>query len=235
MITKFKHQATIPLSHQGDCHILGLSPDERLFIEEFYAEEYIAQYEILKHEILHSVDEDAVGENFVPIKLAPNLIIPDRPAKHPLNYSIQRFRGLREAEQIAEWLQPLSIAEKIDLLKALNWSLPPMMLLGIAESQVLAQAKIGESSFICRRLRLAYALERRLDALGLAYDYDSREIYLLHAYDADSPATPLHESLSFGGIALQRPMDLLYHNQQLFVSEGGTENTKSRVLIFDCN
>jgi hypothetical protein len=231
MITEFIHQNTLELHHQGDCSILGLAPDEMLYIEEFY-DEYIAQHQIHQQKIISSIDEDAGQRDIVPFKLPEKSIIPNHPSKHPLNYRGVRLRGLREAEHLQDWILPLSVMEKVPLLAALGWALPPMMLLGIAESHVLAQCQIGESWLLCRRLRLAYAHERRLDDDGLPYDYDSREIYLLHQYAEDENPV-LHEALSFAGIVLQKPMDLLYSDGKLILADGAVKTYKSRLIWWE--
>lgn len=232
MITNFRHQTTIPLYHSGDCSILALTPDGSLYIEEYYEENYIAQHQIRNNKIVQSIDEDAGQRDIVPFKLPDSLIIPHRPLKHPLNFQGLRFRGLREEEQIQDWLQPLSVMEKMPLLSALAWSLPAMMLLGIAESAVLAEVQINGTALLCRRLRLAYALQRRLDEAGIPYDYDTRIIYLLHHYSEEIEIS-LHQGMMFAGIALQRPMDLLYDGSRLILADGAGENTKSRVIIWE--
>lgn len=233
MITKFKQQTTIPLYHQGDCNILGLAPDGSLFAEEFYDGDFIAQYHISNGTIIAALDEDAGERDIVPFELPLGTIFPDRPTKHALNYRGLRYRGLREAESIQEWLLPLTIMEKMPLLAALEWSLSPMLLLGIVESQVLSQAQIESECLLCRRIRLAFALpERHYDEAGLPYDYDSRAIYLLHTYTEDMTQV-LHESLRFTGEKLQRPMDILYHDSRLILADGGDEGRNSRLLLWE--
>jgi hypothetical protein len=233
MITEFKQQTTISLFHQGDCSILGLSPDGSLYAEEFYDENFIAQYHIRNRRIIATIDEDAGQRDIVPFSLPDGAILPDRPPKHPLNYRGLRYRGLREEDHLQDWIMPLHLMEKMPLLSALSWGLPPMLLLGIAESQVLSQAQLDEEWLVCRRLLLAFALpERRYDDTGLAYDYDSRAVYLLHSYSEESIPS-LHESLHFGGEVLQRPMDILCHDSQLILADGGDIGRKSRLLLWE--
>src|SRR5690349_9770854 len=125
MITTFKHQTTIPLFHQGDCHILALSSETSVYVEEFYDEGYVAQHHIINGAIIASIDEDEGQRDIVPFKLPDNGILPDRPGKHPLNYSGLRVRGLREEEHLQDWIIPLSLLQKMPLLTTLNWAIAP--------------------------------------------------------------------------------------------------------------
>jgi hypothetical protein len=233
MITEFKHHSTIPLYHQGDCSILALAADGNLYAEEFYDESFIAQYHIHNGAVITAIDEDAGQRDIVPFHLPDGAIFPDRPSNHALNYRGLRYRGLREEDHLHDWIIPLTVVEKMPLLAALGWNLPPMMLLGIVESQVLSQAQIEEECLLCRRLRLAFALpERHYDETGLAYDYDSRIVHLLHTYTEEITQI-LHKSLSFAGEKLQRPMDILYHDSRLILAEGGEIGHNSRLVLWE--
>jgi hypothetical protein len=233
MITTFKHQTTIPLFHQGDCSILALSSDTSFYVEEFYDDGFIAQHHIQNGSIIASRDEDAGQRDIVPFMLPANGISPDRPSKHPLNSSGLRFRGLREEEHLQDWIIPLSLAEKMPLLTALNWVVSPMLILGIAESKVLSQTRLDGEWLVCRRIQLAFALpEARYDELGLAYDYDSRAIHLLHTYTEDVTKS-LHESLSFAGEKLQCPMDILYHDSRLILADAAADGSNNRLILWE--
>jgi hypothetical protein len=233
MITTFKHQTTIPLRYQGDCSILALSSDTSFYVEEFYDDGFIAQHHIQNGAIIASRDENAGERDIVPFTLPENGILPDRPSKHPVNSSGLRFRGLREAEHLQDWIIPLSLAEKMPLLSALNWAISPMLILGIAESKVLSQAPIHEEWLVCRRIQIAFALpELRYDEFGLAYDYDSRPLHLLHPYTEDVTES-LHASLRFAGEKLQRPMDILYHDSRLILADAAADGNNSRLILWE--
>lgn len=156
-----------------------------------------------------------------------------------LNYVGGRWRGLREAERVSDWVQPLTIMEKMALLQQLKLQLPPLMLLGIAESRVLSEAHLHDNCYVvCRRLRLAYALTQPLqDADGLPYDYDTHAIYVAHVYDAARDLTPsLVEVLKGpGNIALAYPLDCLVDEDRLYVVEGGTPSTPCQLHIWQVN
>ena len=73
------------------------------------------------------------------------------------------------------------------LIAKFKLDLIPPMLLGVAESYVLAKPNSTPGSvFVCRRLRLAVALpETRLDEDNQPYDYETHVIYLAHFYDCE--------------------------------------------------
>lgn len=237
MIPNFHHHATLLLQYSGDCRLLGVTPDLRLYTEETYGEDWFAQYELdLSGARLQSADEH-YGENEVrPIPLPANTVQP-QPIIHSqsLHFSGPRYRGMREVEKIADMVQPMTVIEKMGVIQHLNLGIPAMMLMGVGESTVLAEAEIAPEQFlVCRRLRLVLALaEIHHDKEG-PYDYDSVTLYLAQVYDAKTDTTPpLAESLgTFGGIKLNRPMDCLITQGYLFMADGGTAEATNAIHVW---
>ena len=231
--TEFTHKKTLELPHHGQAHILGLAPDNTLYVEEFYQDVFLAQHHIaMDGTILQTIDERDGTQvpNWFTFPL--DCTLPDHPTDHPLNKKSVRLRGMRETDRISEWVQPLSIMEKMPLIQQLGLAFPAMMLLGIAESHVLAQATIRKNhQLVCRRVRLAYALpEIQYDAYGMPFDYDCLTLHLLHDYDADE-TPPLHTLLS-AFAPVQQPLDCLFQGSKLYVTEAGTPSAPAKVHWF---
>ncbi|MDQ7036891.1 MAG: hypothetical protein Q9P01_19265 [Anaerolineae bacterium] len=171
------------------------------------------------------------------LSIPDNMVKPYAPFQHPLNYSGGRYRGLREADRVAQWIQPLTIMEKMPLIQALKLTLPPMLLLGIAESRVLSEAQLSDSqSIVCRRVRIAYALpQAQIDANGLPYDYESRLLYLAHTYDTETEAAPsiVTALQGFDSMILQHPIDCIVQGSQLVLADASDGTNKCRILIFE--
>jgi hypothetical protein len=228
----FRHNTSLPLDHNGDCNLLGATPDLTLYVEETYGEgDWFAQHALrLEGTRLASVDEaDGTNPGATPLVLPGNLVKPQR-AHHTrsLNFSGPRYRGLQETERIRDMVAPLTVQDKIALVKQLYLALPPPMLLGLVESTVLAEAElIHQQVFVvCRRLRLGYALmQPQMDDDRQPYDYDSLVIYAAHLYDitqTDEPEFGLAMALTgIGGIDLYQPMDCLIVADHLFIADGG--------------
>jgi hypothetical protein len=167
----------------------------------------------------------------LPNNLLKNVSVPP---DHPLNYKGARYRGLREEDRIQDVVQPLSIAEKMQLLPHLSIAVSPMALLGIAEIAVLAETPITSSeTWVCLRLRIAYALaEAQYDANRLRYDYDTTLLHTLYRYNQDDEFSPQNLITSLDGIEVQKPMDCFLVNNYFFVAEGGTIEHNSQVHIW---
>lgn len=229
---------TLTLSYQSDCFLLGITPDLTLFAEEIYGkDDLLARYHFtLDGRILQKFDESSDTRAFT---LPTDLVHPTRPLQnHPLNFHGPRLRGLREPDRIRDAVRPLEVPTRMRLIAYLGLNISPPMLLGVAESQVLAQAPLGtpDTELVCRRLRLAYALpEPRYDADHLPYDYDTLTIYAAHVYHPQSRETELSFDTvfaSFPGVTLRRPMDCLTYQNHLFIADGGDAQQSSRVHVW---
>jgi hypothetical protein len=134
---------SMPLKHGGDCHFAGISQEPLIYVDEFYGEDdSMARYAFrLDGTLVASSDEDT-GDGGNWLALPPNLTKPSnvRP-DHPLQFSGARLRGMQDEDRIQDLVQPLSIAEKIALSKILN--IPSPWLIGLAESIVLAEARLA--------------------------------------------------------------------------------------------
>lgn len=235
----WQHQHTILLKHLGDCTLLASTPQGDIYVEEFYDGEWIAQHCVNSEgQILKTIDENYGSDTFVPLSL-PHDAQPQSSitsAEHALHRVGLRQRGLRETDRVTDWVKPLTIMQKMPLLAALNLSIPPMLLLGIAESHVLAEATTApDLAIVCRRVSLAYALtEPQQSDDGLPYDYTTHTVHILHPYNhATHTAPDLHECLSpFHGVALIRPTDCLIHDNRLIVADSSDGNTPSRLHIW---
>lgn len=231
---------TLALRHEGDCTLLGVTPELTVYAEEIYApDSWMAQHAItLDGTLTQSVDEmNGANADVKPLALPPDLIVP-RTAWHTmsLNFSGPRHRGLRAPERVPDMVHPLSIDEKMALSDRLKLDAPPPMLLGLAESYVLGEAPLVHPSlfFVCRRLRLAIALrEQRIDDENEPYDYDTVVWYVAHFHDTQAEARPLVDLFSdVGGVTLHRPMDCLLYGDRLFVADGGAAGRTSAIHVF---
>lgn len=230
---------TLLLKHNGDCNLLGVAPDMTVYVEEVYGDEgWLAQHALrLDGSTVSSVDENngAAGD-LAPLTL-PDAITKPKTGWHTmaLNFAGPRHRGMRSPERTDELVHPLSIQEKMTLVKQLKLDVAPPMLLGIAESYVLAECQIASPSlyFVCRRVRLALALgEERLDDDNQPYDYDTVVVHLAHFYECGSDLT-LGEILDgLTGAPLHRPMDCLLYGDHLFIADGGAGDRPSAIHVW---
>lgn len=235
--------ASLPLRYSGDCTLLGISADHQIYAEEIYGEHgWIAQHQIdLERGIIASIDEENGMRNVrEPLALPTDIIQPQSCWNTmKLNYAGPRWRGLREPERLLDMLRPISIADKIEAVRLLGLSVPPPMLLGVAESYVLSEACVlpPDVFFVCRRVRLAIALEAvQQDEAGLPYDYETLAIHVAHFYDraADSEPALLDALTALPGARLRNPMDCIVHDTHLFVSDSarGDSRTPSQIHVW---
>jgi hypothetical protein len=210
------------LHHDGDCALIGVDAHRgRVAIEEYY-DDWLAQYAFNADGTLIAVSDEETGMNPTPEPLPDvDLYIAPPPVGNAaaLNYTGGRWRGLREEDRVSEMARPLTIGEKL----ALKRFGIPTPILGLAESYVLAEARItGHWSVIVRRVRVAFAVPRSEDEEGESFDYDSLPIYLAQWFNnsGDITEAPLDQRV----IALgTRPMDAQYdpvHNR-LYIADGG--------------
>ena len=233
------HVRTLTLKHNGDCNLLGVTPDQTIYAEEVYGEDgLIAQHEVqFDGRFAQSVDEvDGAPDTMQPISLPANAIKP-KTGWHTmgLNFAGPRHRGMRAPERTADLVQPLTIEEKMTFVKRLKLDVPAPLLMGIAESYVLAESDIVRPHlyFVCRRVRLALALpEVRLDAAQQPYDYDTHVIYAAHFYDRteELPSGVLFDDLT--SEPLHRPMDCLLLDGHLYIADGGSGARLSAIHVW---
>ncbi|MEM9951333.1 MAG: hypothetical protein AAF846_07030 [Chloroflexota bacterium] len=188
----------------------------------------------LSGDVLAIVDEEYGKTNITPFTLANPLQQPHHPLEHSLNYTGLRFRGMREADKVAEWVKPIPMLGKMPLMQKLNLGVPPMMLMGIAESRVLSETQLSDRlSLICRRVRLLIALsEIKIDEVGLPYNYETQIIHVLHTFDNETEVyPPLHQALKqFPDVS--NPTDCLFTHGYLIVADSGYDEAASTVHIY---
>lgn len=228
---------TIHLQHDGDCRIVGVTPDGRLFVEELYGEDDWLAHSAYSAagELIALADEQFGAQPFTPLALPDMLFTPTAPrAALHLNYAGARERGLREHERVQDLVQPLSVAEKMLVVDVLKLGIAPPMLLGIAESTVLAEAVLTDDTLlVCRRLRFAYALPTaQQDAGGQFYDYSSAVVHTACVYSMSSEVPPPLEAVLRGIGGLHRPLDCVCYDGHIFVADGGAAGRYSSVQVF---
>lgn len=237
---QWQHLQSIMLNHHENCYIAGLMPEQSmLYVGELYGDDWTVEHRIsLTDFSMVSWDEAKQASNQRVFNQPRNLIEPvSAHETTSLQYVGARWRGMREAENLADLVQPISVMEKMAIIKKLGLSIPAMMLFGVAESRVLAEAHLQNSLFfVCRRIRLAIALsEVKRDADQQPYDYDTLPIEIVHLYDVETDeAPPIIESLmTFGETPVHRPMDCLLHDGKLYIADGGDADRVSHIHIFN--
>lgn len=232
------HVTTLPLKHNGDCSIIGVTPDRMIYAEEVYGDEgWVAQHALnADGAVVATVDEREAGGDAQPLPLPPEIAKPKTGWQTmALNFAGARHRGMREAERTLDLVQPLSIEDKMLLNERMKLNVMPPLLLGIADSYVLAEARVVRPAlyFVCRRLRLAVALpETRVDEDGQPYDYETRVMYLAHFYDCNEELR-LRDSLDdLTDVPLHRPMDCLLMDDKLYVADGGANDRPSAIHVW---
>ena len=235
--------ATLPLKHNGDCNLIGVTPGSRddltIYAEEVYGEEgWLAQHSLrFDGSFSASVDEFfGTATDLKPLALPPEIVRP-KTGWHTmaLNFAGPRHRGLRTPERTLDLVRPLSIQEKMALIERLKLDLMPPLLLGIGESYVLAETEIIHPNlyFVCRRVRLAVALaEARLDADDQPYDYETQVLYLAHFYEREQEPAITDILGDLTAVPLRRPMDCLWTGNHLFIADGGADDRLSAIHVW---
>jgi hypothetical protein len=214
--------------------------DKTLYVEEVYGENgWIAQHELLPDgTFAQTIDEqDGMNEIAHPLEL-PTAIAKPKTGWHTmaLNFAGPRHRGLRGLERIADVVRMLSIDEKMAVIAKFKLDVIPPMLLGVAESYVLAEAELRRPDlyFVCRRMRLAVALpETRMDEDDQPYDYETCVIYLAHFYDCEQELPFIELMADLTPVPLQRPMDCLLLNEHLCIADGGDNGRLSAIHLWN--
>ncbi len=226
----------VPLRHHGDVGLLGATEDS-VWVEEVYGEGWMAQHRVeLDGTICASVDEDeGRAVDLKPLPVSADAVAPRRGwDAMGLNFTGARHRGLREEDRLLDVVQSISVADKVALAAHLNVPMPTV--LGIVESYVLAECALSESTdlLVCRRLRVACAVPRQIGPDGLQFDYDTRELLLLHRFGLLAETPPLEVLLDgLHGTGLHRPMDCQRIGQRLFVADGGAADRPSALCIIE--
>lgn len=228
---------SISLPHTGDCRFLGVDPAMVIYVEEIFGDDdTLSQHAIT---LADGIIDSTGGDDFVPLALPQPLVRPTpvRAARW-LNFRGPRHRGLRDPERITDVVRALEVPTRIKLVQQLQLDIAPPFLIGIAESQVMAEALLQapDTYIVCRRLRIAYALEQpKRDAQNQLYDYDTLEIYAAHLYNAADGEVDLPPETVFAGlpgVQLLRPMDCMVYNQHLLVADGGKDDQPDRIHIW---
>lgn len=237
------YEKTIPLVYQEDCSLLAVMPDLTLYVEETYSPDHWFAHHIIAPEghIRETVDE-RYGKNIHarPLKPPPGAVRASSGGRHSalLNYTGARYRGLRNPERINEAVRPLTIEAKMFIIKKLKMDIMPPLLLGVAESYVLAETELVAERFylVCRRVRLAYALPTpRYDEDNQPYDYDTIAMHIAHIYDVQTRDNEISAEEAFAGlpgVVLNRPMDCLAAHGHVFVADGGADGENSAVHVW---
>ncbi|MCA9911340.1 MAG: hypothetical protein KC519_21955 [Anaerolineae bacterium] len=233
----FTYLTSISLQHSSDCCLLGLGSDLTVYSEEIYGEDSLVSQtaHTIEDKLIAAVDEGLGDTN--PLELPVDLMRP-RTAWHTmsLNFAGARHRGIRADEQIDSLVRPLTLEERLFLVESLSLPVPAPMVLGLAESYSLAEAPITSQVYcVCRRLRVAYALiEPQQDRDGHTYDYDTVPLYIahLHTLGTTDTATLAEQMSHLPGVQLQRPMDCLAAFDHLCVADGGADDRRSAVHIW---
>jgi hypothetical protein len=232
------HVATLPLKYNGDCSLIGVTPDRMIYAEEVHGDEGRVAQHALRFDgtFVETIDERDDGSDIQPLVLPPEIVKPKTGWQTmTLNFAGPRHRGMREPERTVDLVQTLGIEEKMMIAERLKLGIAPPQLLGIADSYVLAEARIVRPAlyFVCRRVRLTIALsEARLDDDGQPYDYDTHVIYLAHFYDCNEELRLRDCFADLTGVPLYRPMDCLLMGDHLFIADGGSADRPSAIHVW---
>ncbi len=217
-MTKLRQPIVYPVALRGDLHLTGASSNYYL-IEDWYTGETNYLLDANGH-----IFETRDGWDFS-VSLQ-TLIDPIRPYTHPLTWGIFRTRGMREAERVAEWVHPLTIAEKLPIIQYLQLNTSPMMILGIAYSNVQTQVTIGATEWVTRSLGMVEALSEPCKVGQHTFDYVVHDYALFHAVN-DENITPS----KIGGVSLICPRDAMVFDGKLHVWDAGDSNYDARIIV----
>lgn len=187
--------------------------DETIVVEALQTDEPIyIEYDIFGEQLQKTTSAEFVHFDELQAPMAPRYTC-------WLNHPLLRQRGLREADRVQDWVQPLTMMEKMAILPHLGMALPPMQLLGLAESHVLSECQLKPDVYlVCHRLRFAIAMSSiRHDTGGFAYDYDTVTCHVMHTVNFDE--IPSYEDIfqAQGYRHVQSPVDCLVFRDRLFV------------------
>jgi len=231
---------SIALKYDGECGLLAVGRDDRLYVEEIYGEDYWGAQHILTPtgEFLHTEDEDHGKQAVTPVEIPHDAYKPQAGwHTNHLNFAGPRHRGLRATERVADTVHALPLPLKMRLVEKLGLSIMPPHLLGMAESYVVSEAMLERPYrfVICRRVRFAYALPTpQTDADGQPYDYDNVVVHIAQVHhtqadDMDDIAAGLDD---FYGVALNHPTDCVIVDDRLYMADCGMGQRQSQVHIW---
>ena len=188
------HVTTLPLKHNGDCSLIGVTPDRIIYVEEVYGENgWVAQHALrfdgTSSSRLTSSDGDRRNCSHWP--LPPQSSRQNRLADD--GAQLRRAAASRDARAGTHARSGAHAEHRGEdgAHRAAPARHPPPHAAGHRR-----QLRAGRSAdrppgtvFVCRRVRLAIALpEARLDDEGQPYDYETQVIYLAHFYDCERGA-----------------------------------------------
>lgn len=232
------HLTTLELKHNGACSLLGVGENQAVFAEEVYGDDgWVAQHELrLDGTFVRSVDEDSGASAIYPLTLPERMYTPKTGWQTMmLNFAGPRHRGLRAPERVIDMVKPLAVSEKLALIDKLKLRVQPGALLGIAESYVLSEAQIVRPSlyFVCRRIRIAYALpDVRLDDSNQPYDYDTLLLYTAHFFDCTQEPSLIDLLNDLTSVPLKHPMDCLIAERKLYIADGGGDDRLNAIHVW---
>lgn len=228
-----------PLDYAEDCRLLGIGQQGDLYVEEIYGDDWFAQHHFAPDgRRIASIDEHYGRVDARSLSLPPTLITPSiRDLDDSWTFVGGRARGLRIEERISDLLQPLSIAERAYLSAQIHPSIAPGQWLGISARLPRAVAHVAPSLLlVCSKVQIAYALlSPAVDAHRMLYDYDTITLFLLQSYDVQvKEKPPVSVSLKeIDGQPLYRPLDCLVFNGRLYVADGGANDRKSAIRVWE--
>ncbi len=221
------HLYTISLQHTGICHILAITDQQTLIIEEYYAGGFVAQHHINPPDhFITTTDENHGQSRLEPIPIPAGSALPAESSAFP---SLEHRtgapqRGIRAADRIDSLVYPLEMTDKMRFADHISLPVPPPMLIGLGESRVLSATCLPNGHhLVCRRLRLAYTLtsEKTLPD-GTRINYDTVTVHQLQFLPADLALTPLTlAGLYTDDNHLHRPTQCVYQNHKLYIADSG--------------
>jgi hypothetical protein len=205
------------------CSLLGVSPTSGRVYCEVVNDERVTLYEYAVSSA--QLQAPARNSRLYYDDLPTDLIAPQVPTQTTwLNHTGLRWRGMRETDRVVDWVLPLTIMEKMQILPHVGIQLTPMQLLGVAESQILSEAKLNDDGayLVCRRLRLAYALAQPQHDENGPYDYDTILCHVVHCIEGEQE--PSWESIftDFDREQVKAPIDCLFHEDKIYIADSGT-------------
>ena len=230
------HLCTIPLQYTGICHILAVTDQQTIIVEEYYANHFVAQHHIEPPDRFIITTDEKHGQScLVPIPTPAGSAVP--PTTNPIPKLEHRTgapqHGIRADDRIDSLVYPLTMSDKIRLAEQVPVPAPPPMLIGLSESRVLSNLTLpNDHRLICRHLRLAYALmtEKTLPS-GQRINYNTVTIHRLQFLPDDESFTPLTLTGLYTDEHLHRPTQCMRHGDRIYIADSGGDQP-NRVHIY---
>lgn len=226
------HHHSFPLRHNGQCHILAVTPQRTLIVEEYYDKEFVAQHHLQTDgSFIDSSDENSGTSPFRPLPIPDGSDTTDVASSFPMLEYIPNapHRGTRTEDRIDSLVYPLTVMEKMQMSQRFRLPCPAPMLIGLSESRVLSSVRLPDAKVIvCRRLRFAYALATpRITPRGERIDYETQAFYLLQHIDPAADLTPLSLDGICGQEVLHQPTQCILCDDLLYVADSGGQRLNS--------